>query len=99
MGDQSPEDDRSWLILAASSKDVSGKPELPANRLGFRDERLGSIVSRHLNTSAESITVNVGGFDMDVIVDARRLPARKTRCPKVCSPPKPYQSVGGVIVL
>jgi hypothetical protein len=94
-----PEDDRGWSDNSTSPKDVRGQPELPPDRLGFREERLGSFISHHLSASAEYTIVNVGGFDMDVTVDARRLPARKSRCPKVCSPPKPYQSVGGVIVL
>jgi hypothetical protein len=41
-------------------------------------------MSRHLNTFVESIAMNVGGFGMHV---------------KVSSPPRTYQSVGGVIVL
>ena len=56
-----PEDDQSWLANSTSSKDVSGQPDVPADRSGFREERLGSMISRHLNTSAESIGVNVGG--------------------------------------
>jgi hypothetical protein len=69
---------------ACSPKDDRGTPVLPSARLGFRKERLGSIESHHLRVSAEDISVNVGGSDMDV---------------KVCSPPRPYQSVGDVIVL
>ncbi len=34
---------------------------LPAVRLGFREERIGSLKSYHLHASVESITVNVGG--------------------------------------
>jgi hypothetical protein len=47
--------------LIPAKKDVIGKPELPGDRSGFREERLGSIISRHLNTSVECIVVNVGG--------------------------------------
>jgi hypothetical protein len=84
MVSQVPEDDRGWIALISSQKDVSGKPELPADRSGFREERLGSTESHHLNTSAEYIVVNVGGSGMNA---------------KVSSPPMTYQSVGGVIVL
>jgi hypothetical protein len=56
-----PKDDRSWLLHIASPKDVSGKPELPADRSGFRKERLGSVISSHLNASVEYIAANVGG--------------------------------------
>jgi hypothetical protein len=79
-----PKDDRGWLFVVASPKDVSGKPELPVDRSGFRKERLGSLISSHLNASVEYIVVNVGGFGMDA---------------KVSSPPMTSQSVGGVIVL
>ena len=34
---------------------------LPPNRSGFREERIGSIASPHLNASVEYISVNVGG--------------------------------------
>jgi hypothetical protein len=57
-----PKDDRSWLLDSTSPKDVSGKPELPADRSGFREERLGLEISRHLNTLVEYIVVNVGGL-------------------------------------
>ncbi len=58
--------------------------DLPRLRPGFREERIGSIESHRLSDSAESVYVNVGGCDRDA---------------KVCSPPMPYHSVGGVIVL
>jgi hypothetical protein len=79
-----PKDDRSWSLTITSTKDISGKPELPADRSGFRDERLGTDISSHLTASVEYIVVNVGGLGMDA---------------KVSSPPMTYQSVGGVIVL
>jgi hypothetical protein len=79
-----PEDVRGWLLSCASLKEVRGQPDIPADRSGFRDERLGSMMSHHLTTSVEYIVVNVGGSGMDA---------------KVSSPPMPYQSVGGVIVL
>jgi hypothetical protein len=84
MAVEVPKDDRGWVVLVPSPKDVSGKPDLPADRSGFRNERIGSGISRHLNTLAEYTVVNVGGSGMDV---------------KVSSPPMTYQSVGGVIVL
>jgi len=84
MAVRSPKDDRGWWSVDTSPKDVTGKPELPGGRSGFRDERLGSNLSHHLNTSVECIVVNVGGSGMDA---------------KVSSPPMTYQSVGGVIVL
>jgi hypothetical protein len=65
-------------------KDVRGKPDLPFDQSGFREERLGSLESPHLSVSVEYIVVNVGGSGMDA---------------KVSSPPMTYQSVGGVIVL
>jgi hypothetical protein len=79
-----PEDDRGWLVSNTGPKDVRDKPELPPNRSGFREERLGSLTSSHLRASVEYIIVNVGGSGMDA---------------KVSSPPMTYQSVGGVIVL
>jgi hypothetical protein len=79
-----PKDDRCWLFILTSTKDVRGKPDVPSVRLGFRKERLGSAISHHLSAFAEYIVVNVGGSGMDA---------------KVSSPPMTYQSVGGVIVL
>jgi hypothetical protein len=79
-----PTDDRVWLVVPTSLKDDSGKPVVPTTRSGFREERLGLVMNRHLNTSVEYIVVNVGGFGMDA---------------KVSSPPMTSQSVGGVIVL
>ena len=61
MGLVVPKDDRSWLLNHTSAKDISGKPDLPADRSGFRKERLGSVISSHLNASVEYIVVNVGG--------------------------------------
>ena len=60
-----PEDDRGWLLNLTSLKDVSGQPDLPSDQSGFRKERLGLIISRHLNTLAEYIIVNVGGPYME----------------------------------
>jgi hypothetical protein len=79
-----PKDDRGWSLNATSQKDISGQPDLPADRSGFREERLGSLISSHLRASAEYIVVNVGGFGMDA---------------KVSSPPMTCQSVGGPIVV
>jgi len=56
-----PKDDRGWIDVGASPKVVSGKPVLPTDRSGFRDERLGSPISPRLHTSVEDIIVNVGG--------------------------------------
>jgi hypothetical protein len=56
-----PEDDRSWLAVSTSIKDVRGKPVLPSDRSGFREERLGSDISHHLRVSVECTVVNVGG--------------------------------------
>jgi hypothetical protein len=57
-----PKDDQGWWGTDTSQKDVIGKPELPGDRSGFRDERLGSIESPHLRVSVEYIVVNVGGL-------------------------------------
>jgi hypothetical protein len=70
--------------MCGSPKDIGGKPDVPADWSGFREERLGSIISSHLRASVEYIVVNVGGSGMDA---------------KVSSPPMTSQSVGGVIVL
>ena len=56
-----PKDDRGWSVQCTSPKDVRDQPELPPNRSGFREERLGSVISHHLNASVEYISVNVGG--------------------------------------
>jgi len=61
-----PKDDRVWLLHLASPKDVRGQPELPSDRSGFREERLGSIISLHLRASVEYIVVNVGGSHMEM---------------------------------
>jgi hypothetical protein len=61
-----PTDDRGWLYSVTSLKDVSGQPELPADRSGFRKERLGSGRSHHLRASVEYIVVNVGGSHMEM---------------------------------
>jgi hypothetical protein len=79
-----PKDDRGWSSVPTSLKDGSGKPVVPTVRSGFREERLGLIMNRHLNTSVEYIVVNVGGFGMDA---------------KVSSPLMTSQSVGGSIVV
>jgi hypothetical protein len=79
-----PKDDRDWTRVYSSPKDVRGQPELPPDRSGFRDERLGSPKSHHLHMSVECTVVNVGGLGVN---------------DKVSSPPMTYQGVGGVIVL
>lgn len=84
MAKLGPKDDRDWSELHTSSKDVRGKPDIPSGRSGFREERIGLMISLHLNTSVEYIIVNVGGSGMNA---------------KVSSPPMSYQSVGGVVVL
>jgi hypothetical protein len=61
-----PEDDRDWRNLVASPKDVRGQPELPSDQSGFREERLGSLISPRLRESAEYIVVNVGGLHMEM---------------------------------
>jgi hypothetical protein len=53
-------------VHVPAKKDDRGKPALPSVRSGFRKERLGSPISRHLNTSAEYISVNVGGSHMEM---------------------------------
>jgi hypothetical protein len=58
---QIPQDDRDWPVWHASLKDVSGKPDLPADRSGYREERDGSDVSHRLKVTGEGISVNVGG--------------------------------------
>ena len=58
---QIPKDDRDWPVWHASLKDVSGQPEIPADRSGYREERDGSDVSHRLQVTAEGISVNVGG--------------------------------------
>ena len=65
-----PKDDRGWLALDTSPKDVSGQPDIPADRSGFRDERLGSVKSPHLRALVEYIVVNVGGSGMDAKVSS-----------------------------
>jgi hypothetical protein len=47
--------------LDTSPKDISGKPEIPTDRSGFRKERIGLMISPHLRASVEYIAVNVGG--------------------------------------
>ncbi len=56
-----PKDVRGWDVGMPAIKEVGGQPDLPADRSGFRDERLGSHLSPHLKVSAEYIIVNVGG--------------------------------------
>jgi hypothetical protein len=53
--------DRGLTDLMSSPKDVRGKPDLPPDQSGYRDERDGSLQSRCLQASAEDIDVNVGG--------------------------------------
>jgi hypothetical protein len=48
-----------WLT---TKKDGRGQPDVPSARSGFREERLGSLISHHLNASVEYIIVNVGGL-------------------------------------
>src|ERR671924_2303671 len=56
-----PKDDRGWRFAHASPKDVRGKPGLPSDRSGYREERDGLRKNRHLHDLVESITMNVGG--------------------------------------
>jgi hypothetical protein len=79
-----PKDDRGWLNPHTSPKDAQGQPALPLSQSGFREERLGSGISDHLQAFAEDIMVNVGGSD---------------RHGNGCSPRMVGQSVGGAIVL
>jgi hypothetical protein len=53
-------------VAITSLKDVRGQPALPSDRSGFRKERLGLLINRHLHTSAEYIVVNVGGSHMEM---------------------------------
>jgi hypothetical protein len=65
-------------------KRLLGVTCLPPDRSGFREERLGSVISHHLTTFVESTIMNVGGSGMNA---------------KVSSPPMKRMGVGGVIVL
>jgi hypothetical protein len=47
--------------IIPAPKDVRGQLVLPPDRSGYREERDGSPISHHLQASAESITMNVGG--------------------------------------
>ena len=60
-----PKDEQGLYVIVPVKKDISGKPVLPADRSGFRKERIGSDNSPHLNASAECIMLNVGGSDVD----------------------------------
>jgi hypothetical protein len=57
---QIPKDDRNWLV-GTTSKDVSGKPDVPADRSGYREERDWSDISHRLKVTVECTIVNVGG--------------------------------------
>jgi hypothetical protein len=50
-----------WYCQVQDRKDTRGQLVLPSGRSGYREEWDGSIISHHLNTFAESITMNVGG--------------------------------------
>jgi hypothetical protein len=56
-----PKDVRGWIMVIPSPKEVRGSLVLPPVRSGFREERLGSVISHHLTTFVESIAMNVGG--------------------------------------
>jgi hypothetical protein len=57
-----PKDDRGWRGSTANPKDIKGKPVLPPDQSGFREERIGSSKCPHLRASVEYIVVNVGGL-------------------------------------
>jgi hypothetical protein len=61
MAGLGPTEVRGWAIGVTSPKDVRGQPALPSDRSGYREERIGSVISPHLNASAEYIIVNEGG--------------------------------------
>ena len=58
---QIPTDDRDWRVGHVSPTEVSGIPEIPADRSGYREERDGSAISRRLKATVEYTMVNVGG--------------------------------------
>jgi hypothetical protein len=60
-----PKGDRDLALILPNPKDARGKPDLPPDQSGYRDERDWSIISRHLQASAEDIDVNVGGPCME----------------------------------
>ena len=47
--------------MVSSQKGCQRLPGLSSDRSGYREERKGSFISRHLQTSAEFIAMNVGG--------------------------------------
>jgi len=58
---QIPKDDRDWLVGNVSPTDVSGQPEIPADRSGYHEEWDWSDISRRLKATVEYTIVNVGG--------------------------------------
>jgi hypothetical protein len=56
-----PTDGRDGGSQVTSQKVIRGKPDIPSDRSGYREERDGSDISRHLRVPAEYIIVNVGG--------------------------------------
>lgn len=58
---QIPEDNRDWRLRGTRLKVVRDQPALPPDWSGFREERIGSVESRHLRATAEYTIVNVGG--------------------------------------
>jgi hypothetical protein len=69
-----------WVTV--QSKGCNRPPDYPVAGRDTAKSGMGCGANRHLHDLVESITMNVGGSDMDA---------------KVCSPPMPYQSVGGPI--
>jgi hypothetical protein len=56
-----PWDGRGWIKCFSSQNDISGKPEIPADRSGYHEEWDWSDISRRLKATVEYTIVNVGG--------------------------------------
>src|SRR5262245_38021750 len=70
--------------LLTRAKVPSSSPGLPGWRSGYRGERDGLRVNRHLHSLVESIVVNVGGAQQKA---------------KESSPPRAAERVGATIVV
>jgi hypothetical protein len=66
MAQQNPKDERGCVVAGNNQKHDRGKPEIPSVQSGYREERDWLAISRHLNTLAEYIVVNVGGLHMEM---------------------------------
>jgi hypothetical protein len=58
---QIPKDDRDGRVGNVGPTDVSGQPEIPADRSGYHEEWDWSDISRRLKAIVEYTIVNVGG--------------------------------------